>query len=675
MGVSRLDASAPWALGYSASHNGAACLLKGEEIIVAIQEERLSGEKRARITDPTSSLAISYCLKTAGIEADDLSAIVGAHFSGQQLADCTFWPAGWPGIFEIIPHHYAHAVAAFATSGFNDAAVLIIDGQGGFESHLPAGECARVIRSGVPGLKRSSEIISIYKAEGRSLSCVEKHLGDWIPESDRLTAQYGMQSFGSLGGMYAAAAHAIFGDAMDSGKVMGLSAMGAPQFPVESFFKIRADGGFDFSDDATPSYSSPERWPARRDAYVALAASVQAAVEAGVLAMARRTRAVVGSPRLCYTGGVALNAVANERMIREKIFDSVYLQPAAEDSGTAIGAAFHGLWRLLEKRGSARDAPKQAVHDSCGRRYAPNEIEDALARTPGIEVVARDAIIDRTVGLLTGGAVVGWFDGGAELGPRALGHRSLLCDPRPPDAKEKMNLKVKHREPFRPFAPIVLEEKAAEWFDVPAHDPFSPVMLRVFPFHEDRKAAVHAVVHYDGTGRLQSLRRSTHPRLYELVEKFDRATGVPIILNTSFNVMGEPIIETPDDALWSLLYTAIDVCVFENLIVRRAPSFTSMLDLKPSLNVRSLQVETLFDDHDGRGSKATAQRYWGEALTPWGVKRSVLHPTTFAFLSKMDGRATGRAIMNALAPTTGLEEKSTLALLHMLRRRGFIKLS
>lgn len=668
MADKKRDASAPWILGYSASHNGAACLLKGDEIAFAIQEERLSGEKRARITDPSTSLAVKYCLQAAGITVDDLAAVVGAHFSGQTLEGCAFWPAGWRGDFEVIPHHYAHAVAAFATSGFDEAAVLVIDGQGGFESHLPEEERRYVIRSGVPGLRRASEIISIYKASDRAVACLEKHVGDWIPASERLTAQHGMQAFGSLGGMYAAAAHAIFGDAMDSGKVMGLSALGTPSAPVDAFFKIRSDGGFDFFDDVIKSFASTERWPNRRDAYVALAASVQAAVEAGVLALARRTRELTGCGRLCYTGGVALNAVANERLIREQIFHQVFLQPAAEDSGPALGAAYHGLWRLAGRGLQTASLRAPAIHDSCGRRYAAAEVTTAIGRIPGIEVVAEDDIVDKTVRLLTGGAVVGWFDGGSELGPRALGHRSLLCDPRPADAKEKMNLKVKHREPFRPFAPIILEEKTADWFDAPAHDFFSPVMLRVFPFHESRKAAVGAVVHYDGTGRLQTLRRTTHPRLYDLVEAFDRATGVPIILNTSFNVMGEPIIETPDDALWSLLYTAIDYCVFENAIVRRATTFGSMLDLTPRLNTRSLQVETVF----GEAPNAASKRLWAEAITPWGVKRTSLHQTTFAVLARIDGRATGRDIMKALGPSTGLEERSMLALLHALRRRYLI---
>lgn len=655
-------------LGYSASHNGAACLIKGETIVVAIQEERLCGEKRARITDPSNALAVRYCLQSAGIAADDLAAVVGAHFSGQAIEGPAFWPAGWPGLFEIIPHHYAHAVGAFATSGFRESAVLVIDGQGGFESHLPPEERRNVLRAESPGLRRASEIISIYAAQGRALTCVEKHVGDWIPAMERLTPQFGMQSFGSLGGMYAAAAHAIFGDAMDSGKVMGLASLGSATFPIDALFKIRDDGGFEFFDRIVASFASAERWPNRQDAFIGLAASVQSAVEAGVLALARRARALTGAPRLCYTGGVALNAVANELLIREKIFDTVFLQPAAEDSGTAIGAAYHGAWRLLERSGGVRRNFSPAIHDSAGRRYAASDIDAALAQTPGIEVIARDDIIDRAAGLLTGGAVVGWFDGSSELGPRALGHRSLLCDPRPADAKEKMNLKVKHREPFRPFAPIVLEEKTEAWFDAPLHDRFSPVMLRVFPFLEHRKAEVPAVVHYDGTGRLQSLRQSTHPRLYELVQKFEKLTDVPIILNTSFNVMGEPIIETPADALWSLLYTSIDYCVFESAIVRRSPAFKSMLDLTPRLNVRNIQVETVFGDAGGVASR----RHSAEAKTPWGVTRAHLHATTFAVLSRFDGRTTGRSVLNALAPTTGLDEKSMLALLHALRRRYLI---
>ncbi|NWG70870.1 MAG: carbamoyltransferase [Parvularculaceae bacterium] len=659
------DSAAPFILGYSASHNGAACLLKGETIVAAIQEERLAGEKRARIQRADESLAIRYCLQAAGIEAKDLAMVVGAHFSGQALEGATFWPAGAPVRFECVPHHLAHAVGAFATSGFDEAAVLVIDGQGGYEEFLPESERRNIRRAGVPALKRFSEIVTIYRATGDGVDCVEKHVGDWIPEMERLTAEHGMQRFGSLGGMYAAAAHAIFGDAMDSGKVMGLSALGAPAHAVEELFRIRPDGGFDFFDGVVARYADNRRWPDHRDDYIGLAASVQRAVEVAVLELARRARALTGLKRLCYTGGVALNAVANEKLIRAKIFDEVFLQPAAEDSGPAIGAAYHGLALLT---GTARGAP--SVHDSAGRRYADSEVDAAIGRTPGIEVVHRGDTIDKAVELLVSGAIVGWFDGGSELGPRALGHRSLLCDPRPADAKEKMNLKVKHREPFRPFAPIIPEEKAAQWFDTPAHAPFSPVMLRVFPFKDEKaKSAVPAVVHYDGTGRLQTLRRASHPRLYTLVEAFAARTGVPIVLNTSFNVMGEPIIETPEDALFSLLYTAVDYCVFERTIVRRAPGFKHLLDLRPRLNLKSYRVETSFAD--GRA----ATQHIVEALTPWGPRRNGLHPASAAAIQRMDGRATGRDILKAIAPSTGLDERTMAALLHGLRRRYVISLS
>lgn len=669
-----VDDSAPWVLGYSASHNGAACLLKGDTVFVAIQEERLTGEKRARITRPDQSLAIKYCLAAAGIGAVDLAAVVGAHFSGASVDGATFWPAGWRGLFEVIPHHYAHAVGAFATSGFADAAVLVIDGQGGFEDSLPETERVNIRRATAPGISRYSEIVSIYRAQGRTIHCVEKHVGDWIPHMDRLTAQHGMQGFGSLGGMYAAAAHVIFGDAMDSGKVMGLASLGAPAYPVSDFFTIGPDGALAFFDNVIADFAAPVRWPERRDAYSGLAASVQAAIEAGVLAFAERARRLTNSPRLCYTGGVALNAVANELLIRRKIFDDVFLQPAAEDSGTAIGAAYHGLWRLLDMRGAPRRPLAPTVHDSAGRRYPQQEVEAAIAATPGIEVIARDSIIERTASLLVEGAVVGWFDGGSELGPRALGHRSLLCDPRPSDAKEKMNLKVKHREAFRPFAPIIVESKTAEWFDAPAHAPFSPVMLRVFPFQREMAPRVPAVVHYDGTGRLQSLRQSTHPRLFALVDAFDRLTGTPIILNTSFNVMGEPIIETPEDALWSLLYTAIDYCVFDGAIVRRSPTFASMLDLRPSLNVASVISETRFEADPASGQQRRQVVQFAEAKTPWGVYKTSLHPIVFAVLSRTDGRATGRDILASLRAQTGLDEKSMTALMHALRRRYLVTL-
>ena len=221
--------SEPWILGYCSTHNGAVCLLKGDEIVAAVQEERLTGIKRARLGRLDKSLAFRYCLNAAGIEANDLDIIVGAYFSGDPVVGTNVVPEGWPGRFITISHHFAHAAGVFALSGFQESAVLVIDGQGGLADSLPESELINVKRSTVPNLRRWAETITIYIANGTEIRCVEKHLGEWMPDLKNLQRDQPMQTFGSLGGMYSSASHQIFGDAMDAGKVMGLAAFGDRQ--------------------------------------------------------------------------------------------------------------------------------------------------------------------------------------------------------------------------------------------------------------------------------------------------------------------------------------------------------------------------------------------------------------------------------------------------------------
>ena len=551
----------PWILGISASHNGSACLLKGDEIIVAIQEERLSRFKRHRIYGAKPSLAVRYCLNYAGIEPDDLSLVVLCvqGRANDEIHDIRRDPFlnvvlhGTPTI--TIPHHYGHAVSVFATSGFAESAVLIIDGAGSPVVDFTLDE--RKLLNGSPD--DSWETISLYYATGTDIVPFEKHVverGAWFVMHDSE-----MPSFGSLGGMFSAAAQQIFGEPSEAGKVMGLAPYGEPQFPSRDFFEI-AKGRFHFKDNVPLHFRHHERWPNRTNDYEALACSVQAALEDALMYLVQHIRELCSSENLCYAGGVALNSVANERIIRESGFKNVYIMPAAEDSGTAIGAAYHGLWQLTH-----HNSQRRIIHDAPGRSYTPADISAVLNQTPNVKVVHSTNVVSDAVQLLTDGKIIGWFDGGSELGPRALGQRSILCDPRRPDAKETLNRRVKMREAFRPFAPAVLLEEAENWFELDGTSPESPFMLRVCEVNSERKDQIPAVVHVDGTGRLQTLTRENNGRFYELVKKFYDVTGVPILLNTSFNRMGQPIIETPADAIQCLLDTGLDCCVFEDRLV------------------------------------------------------------------------------------------------------------
>jgi len=571
------SSSKPWVLGLSASHNGAACLLHGDTIVAAVQEERLVGKKRARLFASRPSLAIQYCLTQGGIGPADLDMVALCAQSGLELPenDLAANPMlninghGTPTL--TLSHHAGHAVSAFATSGFDEAAVLVIDGMGSPTADLSGDEQSVVIDTCVAG----GETNSIYHARGTALNPLEKHMidqGRWLNAPPPGST---MPGFGSLGGMFSAAASQIFGDSMDAGKVMGLAPYGTPTIAPGEFFEIR-DGRFVFSDKVPGRFASPERWPNRKKAYEDLAASVQNALEHALLYLVGRVRELSSSRNLAYAGGVALNSVANERIIRETDFDRVYVIPAAEDSGPAIGAAYHGLWHL-----TGEYTPRAYERDAFGTVYGKQEIAAAISRTPSVVSKETSDCVNDAADLLADGKIIAWFSGPSELGPRALGQRSILCDPRQPDAKEKLNARVKHREGFRPFAPVIPIEEAANWFELDGVDPSSPFMLRVMDFREARRNLVPAVVHVDGTGRVQTVTREVNGPYYELVRAFGDRTGVPILLNTSLNVMGEPIVETPEDALWCLLLTQLDACVFDGAVVTKKPGYESLQDLYP----------------------------------------------------------------------------------------------
>ena len=551
----------PWILGISASHNGSACLLRGDQIVVAIQEERLTHFKRHRIYGQGPSKAVAYCLNYAGIQPSDLNLVVLC-IQGQatdKIHDITLDPFlnvvthGVPTI--TIPHHYGHAVSAFATSGFAESAVLIVDGAGSPASDFTADEL-KVLNG---NSQDSWETISLYHASGSSIVPLEKHAvdrGAWLVGHNGE-----MPSFGSLGGIFSAAAEQIFGEVAEAGKVMGLAPYGKPLFPTSDFFDI-ANGRFHFKDTVPLRFRHAERWPNRADEYQALAASVQSALEDALLYLVRHLRELCSSDNLCYAGGVALNSVANERIIRESGFKNIYIMAAAEDSGTAIGAAYHGLWQLTQ-----HNSRRPILHDAPGRSYTSADVSAAINATENIHVVNSTDVISGAVELLCDRKIIGWFDGGSELGPRALGQRSILCDPRLPEAKDTLNRRVKMRESFRPFAPAVLLEEASNWFDFDGTTQESPFMLRVVDVKPEKRNEIPAIVHVDGTGRLQTLTRENNGRFYDLVQKFHEKTGVPVLLNTSFNRMGQPIIETPADAIACLLNTGLDCCVFEDRIV------------------------------------------------------------------------------------------------------------
>ena len=550
----------PWVMGISASHNGAVCLLQGDRIVCAIQEERLTRIKRQKIHGAAPALSIAYCLSHAGISAAELDLVVLCTQGRGRIAanDVARNPLLRPELhglrIERISHHMGHAVSAFGLAGFDESAVLIIDGMGSHWDDLPSCERAAAKRQ----IEDGFETASLYHASGVNVEPLRKHFvarGEWVVLNGPT-----MPTFGSLGGIFAAASKQIFGTSTEPGKVMGLAPFGQPRFTPKDFFVVDNDE-FTFSTDVPRSFQSQERWPSCSESYADLARSAQEAVEEGVLYLARSLKLLTRSSRLCYAGGVALNGIANERLFAEAGFDEIFIVPPAEDSGTAIGAAFWGLWHLTGENTHVRLAS-----DALGRPYLPAEIAMAAQKLGGIKLVPQQDYIETAADLLCEGRIVGWFAGGSELGPRALGQRSILCDPRHPEMKETINTRVKRREAFQPFAPAILREDVADWFETSVSGIDSPFMLRVHPFKHDRLSQVPAVAHVDGTGRLQTLTESANGTFYHLVDAFKQRTGVPMLLNTSFNGRGEPIVETPEDALRCMLANGLDCCVFPGIV-------------------------------------------------------------------------------------------------------------
>ncbi len=560
-------------------HDVSACLLRDGAIAFAISKERITREKHA---SGFYQEVIDYCLDAEGIRLEDVDLIV---------RNCYILPVpemeerlvyqDMPGFlpeFErreavkhplylsrsdkvvSISHHLAHAYSAFAVSPFDEGVVMIVDGVGSYRSDVmepfPAADAATP-------LARKSE--SYYKFSGTTLECLKKV---WM-EPDRGFLSDEFYNMPGLGALYSRASTYIFGDWNKCGELMGLAPYGRKE-QVKHLLEL-TDGRLHvphWTTDFRQPYvmDSEGKWetsPSMRH-WEDLAWRVQDDTENVLLARARWLRETTGAKNLVIAGGVALNCVANGRLAREAGFENVWIQPAAGDDGIAIGCAYYGWLEILRQRRSF-----VMDHSYVGRRYGDQDIEKAIGKfLVRIQVTATssDDICRDTAKLLADQQVIGWFQGGSEFGPRALGNRSLLADPRKPEMKDILNSRVKHRQPFRPFAPIVLAERAAEVFEGEEDSPFMLIAKRVRPEWRDR---IPAVVHVDGTARVQTVREQTNPVLYRLLKEFEALTGVPVLINTSFNVKGEPMVETPRDAVVCFLTTGIDHLVLHDTLVSK----------------------------------------------------------------------------------------------------------
>jgi carbamoyltransferase len=528
-------------LGLNAYHgDAAAALVVDGELVAAAEEERFS---RVKHVAGFPAQAAAWCLSAAGIAGPDAVAVgclersVPADPRAELGFDC-----GW----HFVEHHIAHLASAFHPSGFEDAAVLSVDAFGdGVSTMLAAG--------------RGTDLAVLERvAFPHSLGVLYTAVTQWL----------GFPRYG------------------DEGKVMGLAPYGTPRFTDELHRLVRPAGDLFELDldyfthheqameltwvEGTPSVGrlfSPRLeellGPAREPEselgahHEDVAASLQAVLEEHYLRLAQALWERTRLPRLCLAGGVALNAVANGRILRETPFEQVFVQPAASDSGTAVGAAFH----VAGERGFVME------HAYWGPGYSDGDCAAALAAA-GLdgERLDEEELCALVAERIAAGDVVGWFQGRMEFGPRALGDRSILADPRRHEIKDVLNARVKHREPFRPFAPSVLAERAAEWFE---QDHPSPFMVLVYRTRADKRELIPGVNHVDDTGRLQTVTRTANPRYHRLIQEFERRTGVPMVLNTSFDE-NEPIVMTPADAVETFRRTRIDLLVLGSLVVRRS---------------------------------------------------------------------------------------------------------
>jgi len=528
---------APVVLGINRTQDASACLMQGGNVLWAIQKERLTRRKHhwGRLGDvrdhygpqlpwPARPIDVVVECFSSDDEARNMAAYDEELAAALRLA---------PGCRRArISHHLAHVYSVFHPSPFRAAAVMVIDGQGSPVAELTDHWSGAAY---VHGDWR--EVASFYRADRDRVHCIGKQLWDRDDE----------QPVG-LGMFYFLLTQALFPGEGNEGKVMGLApygdprALGLPPLSVDSG-QVRIP----------PAWRAIVRERERfRDARAGagfadcanLAAAGQRAFEDALLEVARWLHAETGLDQLCFAGGTALNCSANERLLRETPFREVFIPPAPGDAGTALGCALYGLIDLAGASGNYR-----WTHDYLGPAPLPQAIEAALVGHDDLRIEHlpdKAALCTRTLDLLCSRRVLGLFQGASEFGPRALGHRSILADPRSAAMREWINARVKQREWFRPLAPAVLEERAAAYFDLPRASPF---MQFAAPVRPDMIARVPAIAHVDGSARLQTVGPDDDPLLRRLLQGFETRTGIPVLLNTSFNGKDEPIVETPAEAL------------------------------------------------------------------------------------------------------------------------------
>ncbi|CAK8711448.1 hypothetical protein GCAAIG_00740 [Candidatus Electronema halotolerans] len=549
-------------------HDASASLLRNGEVLASVMEERFSRQKHDR-SFPMQ--AIQYCLKHAGISVSDLEAVCyymepEEHFNQRVIHHLgRYYPRSAPLFSDMLAralkvnnvereirerlnylgkiyyadHHKSHIASAFFLSPYQEAAVISIDGLGEITSTAVADVCGTEIKI----LKRIN-----------------------FPHS--------------LGMLYNAVTHYLgFNAVSDAGKVMGLTSYGDRSVYLDEFRQtvcLLDDGGYELDLDYF-------EFPFQRDLWVSdkfiklfgpkrekngplekrhqdIAAALQAWLEEVYIHLARYAKQATGREHLCLSGGVTLNSVANGKLLQEELFTDIFVPPPTGDDGTSIGSALLYNYEVL---GNRQRCPLQ--NGFLGPAYSDEEIAAALQRFNLAYYKSAD-VCKEAAAMLAEGKIVGWFQGRMEAGPRALGNRSILANPALEHIKDTLNARVKFREPFRPFAPSILAEDVGAWFE---YDHEAPYMLFVFDVKKEKRSRVPGITHVDGSGRLQSVDRERNPKYHRLISEFKKLTGIPMVINTSFNIKGEPIVNTPADAIRCFLGNGMDCLVLGDFLIKK----------------------------------------------------------------------------------------------------------
>jgi carbamoyltransferase len=550
---------------YSQLHDSSACIARDGELLFAVAEERIS---RIKHDAGFPHNAIRACLNFAGVRPDELEAICSgwpapgrllrtdlkcfvtgqypftydnALNSARWFASMSHQNGGFNRFtyhfgatkaqFRFVDHHLAHAISAYSYSGFDNAAVVVMDGRGAWE--------ASSIWYGHDGKLDHVLTIPWPNSLGLFYAQFTQYLG-FVPNSDEW-------------------------------KVMGLAPYGSPGVNLGEFISLnhetyRVNAPLLFKRNngtsAIAKRLGPERTPESEidDSFKNIAFAVQEACEAAMLALVKLATQKTGCRNVCLAGGVALNSKANGKIQASGIVDQIFIQPAASDDGVALGAV---LAPYLD--GGGRLPMKPLRHAYLGPEFCDAEIEKAL-RTYKLRAARLNAVAATTAELLAEGKIIGWFQGRMEFGPRALGHRSILADPRDPEMNAKVNNAVKFREWWRPFAPSLLKEAAGEYLE---HACDSPFMILTNPVRPEKRAIIPSVTHVDGSARPQTVEREISPLYWDLINEFGMRTGVPVLMNTSFNLRGEAIVNTPTDAIRTFFSSGMDALVIGSYLVEK----------------------------------------------------------------------------------------------------------